>query len=77
MTENGPRCQDLTISGHDLSHLEVREGCAALSKVEEGSDGLGFRKSSLEGSGFRALLLVNVTTINHETTLQLILNQLS
>ena len=53
MTENGPRCQDLTISGHDLSHLEVREGCAALSKVEEGSDGLGFQKFSLEGFGFR------------------------
>ena len=35
MTGNGPRCQDLTISGHDL-------GRAALSKAEEGSDGLGF-----------------------------------
>ncbi len=52
VNRNGPRYQDLTISGHDLPHPEVREGHAALSKEEKGSDqmGLGFRKSSLEGS---------------------------
>jgi hypothetical protein len=38
MTGNWPRCQDLTISGHDL-------GRAALGKAEEGSDGLGFGSS--------------------------------
>ena len=42
MTGTWPRCQDLTISGHDLSHPEVRGGRGALNQAEEGSDGLGF-----------------------------------
>jgi hypothetical protein len=47
----GPRYRDLTISGHDLPHTEVREGRAALNKAENGSDGVGgVGSSSLEGS---------------------------
>ena len=45
MTETWPRCQDLTISGHDLSHPEVRGGRAALNTAEMRSDGLGFRSA--------------------------------
>ena len=36
-----PCYRDLTISGHDLPHTEVREGHAALNKEENGSDGVG------------------------------------
>jgi hypothetical protein len=36
---NGPRYRDLTISGHDLPHTEVREGRTALNKEENGSNG--------------------------------------
>ncbi len=38
---NRPRCRDLTISGHDLPHTEVREGRTILNKGENGSDGVG------------------------------------
>ncbi len=38
---NGSRYRDLTISSHDLPHTEVREGCAALNKEENGSNGVG------------------------------------
>ena len=31
----GPCYRDLTISCHDFSHTEVREGCAALNKEEK------------------------------------------
>ena len=57
MTGNRPRCQDLTISGHDLSHPEVEEGSAALSKAEAGSNSWGFGVT-LEGSGFRGFYCV-------------------
>jgi hypothetical protein len=38
---NGPHCRDLTISGHDLPHTEVKEDHATLNKGEDGSDGVG------------------------------------
>ena len=37
---NGPCYRDLTISGHDLPHTEVREGRTALNKEERRSNGV-------------------------------------
>ena len=37
----GPRYRDWTISGYDLPHPEVRDGCAALNRAEKGWVGSG------------------------------------
>jgi hypothetical protein len=57
MTGNWPRCQDLTISGHDL-------GRAALSKAEEGSDSLGFGGSLWKVLGV-SLQIPNMCFFSH------------
>ena len=40
MRGRGPRCLDRTIAGHDLPHMDVRDGDAALSGAENGLEGL-------------------------------------